>query len=125
MAINNGMVVHFRVNCEFVFKGWSTTADETGLFFFGCLIVMFYCMLHMNLYTVKLILPKNLIVDICWYLVYALSGIMVMQLIMTMNGWVNLAVIIGSTIGYSIQESWSQIYEKENQAPPGGCEFCN
>lgn len=39
-----------------------------------------------------------------WYFFYTTSSIMVMMLIMTMNGYVNVAVGVGLTIGYIVTE---------------------
>jgi uncharacterized protein YneF (UPF0154 family) len=43
-----------------------------------------------------------------WYFFFTLSNIIIMLLIMTMNGYVNITLALGLTLGYAITEHITQ-----------------
>lgn len=60
----------------------------------------------------------------CYYLYYSIMHILVMLLIMTMNGYVIIAIILGLTIGYIIFEEPKEAAEKREEDLPVSCGGC-
>ncbi|KAM3138978.1 hypothetical protein pb186bvf_008991 [Paramecium bursaria] len=118
--VNNGMTVKFRIAQEWLFRDWITRDGQNSTFMMGLSVVIFYCILHQQLISLKPY-AKNLYTSALWYFIYSLSGIFVMQMVMTMNGYINVAVAIGLTLGYGIQQKYEQASQIISEVPPESC----
>ncbi|KRW98338.1 hypothetical protein PPERSA_02115 [Pseudocohnilembus persalinus] len=135
------MIIWFDCNCEFVFKELKTT--ECGYFLLGCLLTILYCIFHMGLSNVKHLIiskyqqsltdeyksisgefPMYVRIQLAvWYFVYMYSNFLLMLLMMTMNGYVEIAIAAGLAIGYVYFNLYLKLEQKSKQSIKA-CNHC-
>ncbi|CAD8133835.1 unnamed protein product [Paramecium octaurelia] len=105
------MYVYWTAKCEFIFESWRIYDDQPFLLFCGCFLSCLYSIIHI-MYMLQgekvQIFMKQFMSRRIGFSIYqfflTLSSMITMMLLMTMNGWVNIAVGVGYTIGYGITQ---------------------
>ncbi|KRW98975.1 hypothetical protein PPERSA_11576 [Pseudocohnilembus persalinus] len=121
------MVLWFDCDCKFIFQELKTN-NQCGWFVLGCILTFIYCFLHIALQNGKSYIVKNYkaknsnpaaistisddsdesypmgvkIQLTIWYFFFALSNVIIMLLMMTMNGYVEIVMALGLTCGYIV-----------------------
>ncbi|CAK94435.1 unnamed protein product (macronuclear) [Paramecium tetraurelia] len=109
------MIINWDYKVRFVFNTWKSTTQ--GEFVGGLFVTMFFCAFLCLLPVLKGFAErqKSLFLKIVWQLLAASQSSITMFLLMTVNGWVFLAMALGIGFGSFIFYPQMPISEKHQR----------